>query len=572
MSRGRKTLPGRARVGYPFSMRMFVRTALSLLLTARVSAGVVLGAVDAAPAASAAGAAAAAPHPLSLAANLTGPAPTLAAAAAFLAAPAAQAWLMTNRPQAYAPTVARALRLDDWRRTLTAHDDPRLLREAVLARADDQVGSSPAALMGLVDRAPALAANRRLYAIAALEWDALSPTTRTELEAQGHEAGAWKTMNLPERYDAVRQALGALAARMITAAPGTPEYAAQYEAAAARARSVMSDDEIAARAAELARAHSVAQALARAEAASSAAGGVAAELLSQARSAEDLDEASARVDAALAALGQAPTTREGALVPELTPEEDARLSALMSDSLTQELSGTPIGRETLAALRENPATVAVGPTLPGVAARYTPSRGAVTIGERELSAFAAAFDRDPRALLTDPRLRSDAALFFAPYFVHEVQHHRQFVWSRAHGLNGVYSQEWEQEAYAAQAAFIRQKRAQSPRLDALQRRLAERLPHLAAELNLPEDMDRDPAAHGLWLARTYRTIPTASRSAARLIDTALAAAPARGAADSAVEAALDAAAGLLERSRAELTRLFAARRAEVPAGQAPNAP
>ncbi len=554
-------------------MRTLIRAALALLLAAQASAAVVFGAADAGPAAVAsAGAAAAAPHPLSLAANLTGPAPTLAAAAAFLAAPAAQAWLMENRPQAYAPTVARALRLDDWRRTLSAHDDPRLLREAALARAYDPVVTSPAALMGLVDRAPALAANRRLYAIAALEWDALSEATRGALAEQGHGESGWAALNLPERYDAVRQAQGALAARMITAAPGTPEYAAQYEAAIVRARAVMSDDEIAARAAELARARAVAEALTRAEAASAAAGGVADELLSRARAAEDLDEASARVDGALAALGQAPAAPSRAPAPELTPAENARLSALMADALARELSGTAIGRQTLAALKENPASVAVGPTSPGVAARYTPSRAAVTIGERELSAFAAAFGFDPRAFLSDPRLRSDAALFFAPYFVHEVQHHRQFVWSRAHGLKGVYSQEWEQEAYAAQAAFIRQKRAEGPRLDALQRRLAARRPDLAAELNLPEDMDRDPAGHGLWLARTYRTVPTAVRAAASLIDAALAAAPARGAADSAVDAALDAAAGLLERSRTELRRLFAARRAEVPVGPASNAP
>ncbi|NNN06350.1 MAG: hypothetical protein HKL90_10660 [Elusimicrobia bacterium] len=554
-------------------MKIFARAALALLLAARAYAGVALGAADAAPAAATpAGASAAAPHPSSLAADLAGPVPTLAAAAAFLAAPAAQAWLMSNHPQAYAPTVARALRLDDWRRTLTAHDDPRLLREAVLSRADDPIVHSPAALMGLVDRDPALAAQRRLYAIAALEWDALSETTRAELTTQDRGERAWAGLNLPERYDAVRQAQGALAARMITAAPGTQEYAAQYEAALVGARAVMSDDEIAARAAELARARSVAEAMTRAEAASSAAGGVADELLSRARSAEDLGTASVRVDAALAALGQAPSAQERAPAPELTSEENARLSALMSDALARELSGTPIGRETLAALRENAAAVAVGPTLPGVAARYTPSRAAVTLGERELYAFAAAFGRVPRELLSDSRLRSDAALFFAPYFVHEVQHHRQFVWSRAHAIPGGYSQEWEQEAYAAQAAFILQKRAEGPRLDELQRRLAARLPHLAAELNLPEDMDRDPAAHGLWLARTYRTVPTASRAAARLIDAALAAAPARGAADSAVDAALDAAVGLLERSRAELTRLFAARRAYAPAGRSPDAP
>ncbi len=538
-------------------MRTLIQTALALLLAARASAAVALDAVDAPPSA-AAQAGPAAPHPLSLAANLAGPAPTLAAAAAFLAAPAAQAWLMGNRPQAYAPTVARALRLDDWRRTLTAHDDPRLLREALLARADDPVVNSPAALMGLVDRDPALSAKRRLYAIAALEWDALSQGARDELSAQGRGPRDWAALGLPERYDAVRSALGAIAARMVTAAPGSADYAAQYEAALVRARAVMTDEEIDERAAELARARAVAEGLARAERADARAGGLAAELLAGARGASDLDEAGARVDAALAALGERPLAAGPASAPGLSEAERRELAGKFGADLRAALAKTAVGSRALADLSAEPAGLKIAPTAPGVAASYNPRDAAVTVGERELAGFARALGRSPGELVSDPALRADAALYFAAFFVHELQHHRQFVWARAQGLSNAYSQDWEREAYAAQAAFLRQSRASGPELDALAARLRARGSALAGELELDAEMDRDPASHERWLAGTYRTIPTAPRVAARRIEQALDAA---GGDRGAVERALELAGRLLERVRAELGELNALRRA-----------
>jgi len=80
------------------------------------------------------------------------------------------------------------------------------------------------------------------------------------------------------------------------------------------------------------------------------------------------------------------------------------------------------------------------------------------------------------------------------------------------------------------------------------------LPRLAAEHALPEDMDRDPAAHRLWLARTYRTAPTLARAAARQLRAGIAA--------SLADEALAAVGRLMDRSRSELRRLDAARRAD----------
>jgi len=534
----------------------------AVLLAGRAAAGPVLGAPEAAPASAAAAAAAAvsAPRPLSYVALLTGGAPTLAAAPAFLADRTAQDWLLKNRPEAYPAVVARALELQDWKQTLTAHDDPRTMREAALARIDDPIAASPSALLGLVDREPALAAKRRVYEIAALEWRALSETTRAVLVEQGSDERAWQSAPLPERYDAVREAQETLVSRTIVASPGTPEYAAQYEEAMKRARAVMNDAEIAAHAEELSRARSVAEAMARAERAVAAAGGTGAALLDEARASGSLDEAAARVDELLARLGADPRLAPAARAPilALTTEERERFSSDFSDALALELSDTPLGQETLAAIRARPARIVVGPTLPDVAASYSSARVSITVSDRELAVFASALGRAARDLLSDAGLRRDAARFFAPFVVHEGAHHRQFTWARADAPKGLrvnyYSQQWEHEAYAAQAAFIRQKRRADPGFAVFLERMQAVLPRLAAEHALPEDMDRDPAAHRLWLARTYRTAPTLARAAARQLRAGIAA--------SLADEALAAVGRLMDRSRSELRRLDAARRAD----------
>jgi hypothetical protein len=500
------------------------------LLAARASAAF-LAAPEAAPAASAAAASAAAgavsaPLPLSYVARLAGPSVTLSAAPAFLADRGAQAWLLKNRPEAYPSFVARALELSDWRKTFAAHDDPRQLREALLARADDPLGASPAALLALAGRDPVLAKKRRLLEVAALEWNGISEETRAILLEQGRDEESWSSLPLPERYDAVRAAHEAFVARTVTAAPGTPEFAAQYERALLRVRALMTDEEREAREAELARAKAVADALARAERAVADAGGAGAALLASARGGADLDEASARVNALLESLGQNPAPLGAAREPslDLSPAERAEFSARMADAFAAELSGAPIGREILDALRESPAVVRVGALPSGNAASYSPARNEIVVSERELAVVAAGLGRSPRDLLTDEGLRRDAALFFAPFFVHEGQHHRQYMWARSRGLRGPYSQQWEHEAYAAQAAFIRQKRRAAPRLAQLQSRLSATSPSLATELNLPDSIDRAPVEHRVWLARTYRTAPTLARAGAKIIAAGVAAA------------------------------------------------
>jgi hypothetical protein len=529
-------------------------------LAGRAAAAVVLASAEA-PAVAPIAAAAAPPaalSPLSYVASLTGPAPTLAVAPQFLADRAAQSWLLTNRPEAYPAVVARAFELQDWKATLAAHDDPRTLREAALARADDPIGASPAALLGVVDRDPSLAPRRRLFEIAALEWGAMAEGTRAVLVEQGRDARSWESLTLPERYDAVRAAHETIVARTVTAPPGTPEFAAQYEAAVKRARPVMNDAELAAHAEELARAQSVAEAMTRAERAAGAAGGAAAVLLAEARASGSLDEAAGRVDALLARLGAAPRRVPASRSPSLglTPRENDAFSAEFARALERELSDTPIGRETLAALRERPARVLVGPTLPDVAARYSTARVEIVVSDRELAALALALGRAPRELLTDPGLRRDAARFFAPFVVHEGAHHRQFTWALADASKAprvtLYGQHWEHEAYAAQAAFLRQKRAVDPGFAAFVERLRAALPVLAGEHDLPEQLDRDPAGQRRWLERTYRTAPTLARVAAKQIRAGIAAAL--------VDESFAAAARLMARSDAELRRLAQARR------------
>jgi cell pole-organizing protein PopZ len=191
-----------------------------------------------------------------------------------------------------------------------------------------------------------------------------------------------------------------------------------------------------------------------------------------------------------------------------------------------------------------------------MAARYSNSRAEIVLSESSLAVLIAAFGRAPRQLLTDAAFLRDAARFFAPFVVHESAHHAQFTWALAEVARGLraklYSQQWEREAFAAQAAFIVQKRRADPSFAAFLERLRAVHPSYAEEHDLPEDMDRDPAAHSLWIERTYRAAPTLARAQAKLIRTGLR--------TSLVAEAFDAAQSLLERSRSELRRLDLGRR------------
>lgn len=465
---------------------------LRLLVAALLSAVPALAQVRAvAPAAEAGGfaagsAASARVLPLSYALVLNSPAPPLSAGSAFLGDRAAQQWLAQNRPGQFPSLVRNALSLRDWQQVLTAYDDPRQLREAVLSRPDSAVANDPALLLGMVDRAPALAANRRLYEETVLDWSVFSEETRAALAAAGAPEKVWAALPLPQRYEAFRRVFQQLAGRMITAQPGDPAYAAQYEKALRRVGAVMTDEELAGHAEALERMKSAA-----------------------ARTAEALTGAAAAETAA----------PEPAY--DLSPAETRALLARLGPAILKDVRGTPSGDALLAEVSGGELSLTIAETSRDAAlATYREESATIVLGDKQLAALLAALGKTPRDLLTDDEALADAAVLYSHLFVHEATHHRQSQWASRLPKDArplAYSQTSEIEANNAQAKYLREKRAADPDFAAREERLRGVWGMVAAVMRQPEGLASDPSAMSSWLTTGYRHVPTLARSGARLI-------------------------------------------------------
>ncbi len=457
--------------------------------------GGALAAAGAAP--SALSAPAAPPLPLRYALLLNSPAPTLSAGTAFLADPAAQRWFAANRPEQFPALVEGAHGLSDWEQVLRSYDDPRLLREAVLSRPESALAKSPALLLRLVDRTKALAAHRPLYEEAALEWSRLSPEAHEALAAAGAPESAWSSLSLPERYETLRRVPQTFAAGMITAGPGSPEFAAQYESALKRVGFVMTDEELAGHLENIARSR-------RLEG-------------EQDRAAKSAGDSAAATAAALtdAPLDAAPPAGE------LSPEETRALLARLEPAILGLVRGTPSGDAVLAAISGGGLRVALGATSRDDAlATYHADSSSIVLGEKQLAELLAALGRSPRDLLTDDEALADAAVLYSHLFVHEATHRRQDLWASrlpAEARALTYNQLSEVEANNAQAKYLKEKRAADPAFAAREARLRGVWGLVAAVMRQPEALSSDPAAMSSWLANGYRQVPTLARSSARLI-------------------------------------------------------
>lgn len=452
------------------------------LLLAAFPALAQVRAVAPAPAAGAMGAAAAAPSalPLSYALILTSPAPSLTAGSAFLADPAAQSWFAANRPEQFPALVRGALGLKDWEQTLTSYDDPRKLREAILSRPESPIGTDPARLLRLVDGAPKLADKRTLIQEAVLDWSTLPSESRAALAAAGDPEDAWSAMTLPVRYETLRRVLQEQAGTLITAQPGDPAFAAQYEEALRRVGAVMSDEELA---------------------------GHLKAIESAKRTAE--------------ALG-AETAADNAPEPQydLTPAETKALLARLSPAILNTVRGTPSGDALLAEVAGTLGVSIGATTRDDALATYHPESSSIVLGGKQLAELMSALGRTPRSLLTDDAALADAAVLYSHLYVHEATHSRQERWSArlpSGARRLAYNHESEVEANDAQAKFLREKRAVDPAFAARETRLRDVWGIVAAVMRQPEALASDPAAMSSWLADGYRHVPTLARSSARLI-------------------------------------------------------
>jgi hypothetical protein len=435
--------------------------------------------------------------PLSYALMLHSPAPTLSAGNAFLADSAAQRWFAVNRPEQLPALMQGALNLSDWEQVLTSYDDPRLLREAILSRPGNLFTNSPTLLLKLVDRTPALAAKRRLFEEAVLEWSILAPETRAALAAASAPEDVWTRLPLPNRYETLRRVLQESAGSLITGAPGDPEFAAQYEAALRRMGMVMTDEEFAGHKESIARAKRLEEA--------------------QSRAARRAGDSAAETAAALAV-----EPEDAVATPsDLSPEEARRILTRLMPAINGLLRGTPSGDALLAAVSGSGLGLGLGATSRDAAlATYNTGTHSIVLGQKQLAQLLAALGRAPRDLLTDDEALADAAVLYSHLYVHEATHHLQDLWAHrvpAEARALTYNQQSEVEANNAQAKFLKEKRAVDPAFAAREARLRDVWGMVAAVMRQPEALASDPAAMSSWLARGYRHVPTLQRSSARLI-------------------------------------------------------
>lgn len=422
--------------------------------------------------------------PLSYALILNSPAPALNAGSAFLADPAAQSWFAANHPEEYPALVRGALGLRDWEQTLTAYDDPRQMREAILSRQESPIATEPALLLRLVDRAPALAAKRGLFLEAVLDWSIFSPDTREALAAAGAPEKTWAGMALPARYETLRRVLQEMAGTLITVGPEDPRFAEQYEKALRRVSAVMTDEELAGHQEAVARAKSAAEKTAAALTGESAA-------------------------------DDAPTPAY-----DLTPDETKALLARLEPAIIADVRGTPSGDALLAEVTGGLGLTIGATDRDGAMATYHEETSSIMLGGKQLAELLAPLGRTPRDLLTNDEALADAAVLYSHLYVHEATHHRQDLWARRlpDGARRLaYSQSSEVEANNAQAKFLREKRAADPVFAAREKRLRGVWGMTAAVMRQPEGLASDPAAMSSWLTMGYRHVPTLARSGARLI-------------------------------------------------------
>jgi len=340
--------------------------------------------------------------PLVYQARLLSPNPTLSAGGAFLADGRAQEWFQTNRPELLAPLMQNAYDMKDWEQVLAAHDDPRLLREAILSRSETTLGRDASALLALVDRTPALAAQRPLFEATVMDWGIISAETRGILAEEGFDERRWTQVEIPARYEILRHAQTRWARTVLTAPEGSREYAEQYEKVHNRLWGLSTDTEITERLKTLARAKETAAAL------------------EQAR-----DSVSRGAKAAEALGVSAPVEWN----PD--PRERHDLAYALMQNIAQELRGTKIGGELLASFGEDPVSFSIEKITTGAGGDYTPDQKHIRLSERYVLEVAAALGHTPRSLLADKKSLAVVGKIFASTLVHEGTHHRQFAWARS---------------------------------------------------------------------------------------------------------------------------------------------
>jgi hypothetical protein len=506
--------------------------ALATLAPVSVSAQVRAGA-SAAEAGMTSAAALSAPvpaGPLRFEATLNPSAPTLGAGVEFLGDASAQSWYAVNRPSQLPTVMHAALQLHDWEQLLASPGDPRILREGILSRRGDAL-AEPARLLSLVDRTPALAADREKYANAVLDWSVLDPRARAAMEQAGYTERRWDAQDLHARCVFLRAVYADLERKMTTLSPEDPGSVGQRKEALRLFGSLLTDAEMLERSDAIARAERAAQRAARAAEATASA------LLND--------------DRAGSASGPRPDDR-------LSAAEIAELQRRLVPAVLASLEGTAIGAQLRTSLSGTGLNLAVDDLKGPVIAHYERAGKRVVFNALRLREMLAELRRTPRDLLTDDEALADAVVLYSHVFVHEATHHGQYHWADRHlppeALPFAYSRQWEIEAVLAQAAFLRQKRASDPDFAAREARLLARKGTIRHILTSAEAIAGDAGRMKEWLAARYAATLTLSGSGARMIGRGIAA-DRDGSSRGGARTMMKAFGALCARSRAEIERL-----------------
>ena len=424
--------------------------------------------------------------PLGRAAALTAAAPDLGAGAAYLGDPAARLWMDAHRPDAASGLTARALSFEDWRQTLAGFDNPRKLREALLAPGREELARNPERTLALTGHD----GDRAVLEKALLEWRTLEEPVARRIGDSGVTELEWMTWPLEKRLNAAHTFAQKYADQLLSGAETAADYAAASQEAL-RVLGPLSLDE--------------------------------AELLARTRRFEQEQRVVGAVSEAEreAAGFSAPAAEpEAPATLGLSAEQRVRLATKLHAELLRQLRAAPAGCDLADFYRRSSLILQFSPAGREVMGQYDPHEGAVLLGEASLVETLAALGRRPLELLDDEHALRELAMALSPLLVHEATHQRQFEDAADRGLTvndalRFYNLDWEHEALTAQTAYVESRRRSDPEFAALVERMKG---SDALDAILPwDELLRHPDAFADFLRGHYRRMPTVEGGAARLV-------------------------------------------------------
>lgn len=185
----------------------------------------------------------------------------------------------------------------------------------------------------------------------------------------------------------------------------------------------------------------------------------------------------------------------------LDAQQQSLLTSMLRSRLLSDIGDVPLGKRVQDFYRAHALHLAIGSVDANAVAQYDPDADQMTIGAASMDDWLSSQGRTRADLLTDGKLLDQFVMATEPTFVHEAEHQRQKVWrdesSAEQDLSG---QNDEVEAMMAEAAFVLQKSAASPRYAAFIQRSG---PLESEDRELSEQLRSDPQHFGGYIESQY---------------------------------------------------------------------